>query len=229
MSLDVKYLSVIAGPPYPARYRTRTSNRHREQSVAIHDFRLHGLLHCVRNDGIVQGRQAMQNMTQRIKSIFLAGLASLALTAQAQTVRPEVVASNLAHPWALAFLPEGRFLVTERPGRLRVIEADGRLNPALAGLPEVAAGGQGGLLDVLLDADFARNRTLFFCFSEPGAGGNSTALARARLSDDRTRLESVQGDLQRPAQAGQQRALWLPHCREPNRRPARRPAVHDPG
>jgi glucose/arabinose dehydrogenase len=131
-------------------------------------------------------------MTQRIKSILLAGLASLALTAQAQAVQPEVISTGLAYPWALAFLPEGRYLVTERPGRLRVIEADGRVNPALTGLPEVAAGGQGGLLDVLLDADFARNRTLYFCFSEPGAGGNSTALARAQLSADRSRLETVQ-------------------------------------
>ncbi|HSO45126.1 MAG TPA: PQQ-dependent sugar dehydrogenase, partial [Rhodoferax sp.] len=112
--------------------------------------------------------------------------------AQAQTVRPEVVAQRLEHPWALAFLPQGRFLVTERPGRLRVIEADGRINAALEGLPDVAARGQGGLLDVMLDGEFARNRTLFFCFSEPGEGGNSTALARARLSDDSTRLASVQ-------------------------------------
>jgi glucose/arabinose dehydrogenase len=116
----------------------------------------------------------------------------MALPALTQSLRHQVVASGLAHPWALAFLPEGRFLLTERPGRLRVVEADGRVNPALRGLPEVAARGQGGLLDVLLDADFASNRTLFFCFSEPGAGGNSTALARARLSDDRTRLEAVQ-------------------------------------
>ncbi|HEX5697272.1 MAG TPA: PQQ-dependent sugar dehydrogenase [Rhodoferax sp.] len=107
-------------------------------------------------------------------------------------VRTEVVANGLEHPWALAFLPEGRFLVTERPGSLRVIEADGRVNKAVVGLPDMAARGQGGLLDVLLDADFASNRTLFFCFSEPGAAGNSTALARARLSDDRTRLEAVQ-------------------------------------
>jgi len=124
--------------------------------------------------------------------MLLAVLASLALTAAAQSVRPELVAQGLEHPWALAFLPQGRFLVTERPGRLRVIEADGRVNPALGGLPELAAHGQGGLLDVLLDSDFARNRTLFFCFAEPGAGGNSTALARARLSGDNTRLESVQ-------------------------------------
>ena len=109
----------------------------------------------------------------------------------AQTVRTEVVASGLQHPWAVAFLAEGRFLVNERPGRMRVIEASGQLGPALDGLPTVAAGGQGGLLDLLLDADFARNRTLYFCFSEPCQSGNRTALARARLSDDRRRLEDV--------------------------------------
>lgn len=110
----------------------------------------------------------------------------------AQTPQPQLVAAGLEHPWAVAFLPQGRFLVTERPGRMRVIEADGRLGAALAGLPEVASRGQGGLLDVLVDGDFERNRTLYFCFSEPRANGNSTALARARLSDDRTRLEALQ-------------------------------------
>ncbi len=135
-------------------------------------------------------------MARWIKKLLLTTLAGLtlpvALPALAQPQRHQQVASELAHPWALAFLPEGRFLVTERPGRLRVIEADGQVNPALIGLPDVAARGQGGLLDVLLDADFANNSTLFFCFSEPGVGGNSTALARARLSNDRTRLEAVQ-------------------------------------
>ena len=131
-------------------------------------------------------------MARLIRNLLLTALVCLALPALAQSLRPQVVASGLAHPWSLAFLPDGRFLVTERPGRLRVIEADGRVNPALAGLPEVAASGQGGLLDVLLDADFARNRTLYFCFSEPGTGGNSTALARAQLANDRTRLEAVQ-------------------------------------
>ena len=104
--------------------------------------------------------------------------------------RAQPVASGLQHPWAVAFLPQGRFLVTERPGRLRVVEADGTLRPPLQGLPEVAAGGQGGLLDVA--ADFDRNRTIYFCFSEPGLGTtNSTALARARLSGDLARLEDV--------------------------------------
>lgn len=105
----------------------------------------------------------------------------------ARAVQPEVVASGLEHPWAVAFLPQGRFLVTERPGRMRVVGADGKLGPPLAGVPEVVGRGQGGLLDLVLDSGFERNRTLYFCFSEPGEGGNSTALARARLAagDDR--------------------------------------------
>lgn len=117
--------------------------------------------------------------------------ASAALPAAAQSVRPETVAGGLENPWAVAFLPQGRFLVTERPGRMRVVEADGRTGPALGGVPAVAAGGQGGLLDVVLDSAFERNRTLYFCFSEAGGGGNSTALARAQLAEDRSRLEHV--------------------------------------
>ena len=101
------------------------------------------------------------------------------------------VATGLAHPWGLAFLPGGQFLVTERPGRMRVIQPTGEVGPALAGLPAVAGGGQGGLLDVVLDADFARNRRLFFCFAEPGQGGNSTALARATLAADARSLQDV--------------------------------------
>ena len=131
-----------------------------------------------------------------VAALVLLAAASLAtLRAQAQgtpAVRAQTVASGLQNPWAVAFLPQGRFLVTERPGRMRVVEADGRLQAPLPGLPEIAAGGQGGLLDLVTDSDFARNRTLYFCFSEPGRGTtNSTALARARLSDDNRRLEDV--------------------------------------
>ncbi|AYQ29809.1 MULTISPECIES: PQQ-dependent sugar dehydrogenase [unclassified Polaromonas] len=110
-----------------------------------------------------------------------------------QAVRPQTVAAGLENPWGVAFLPEGRFLVTERPGRMRVIATDGKASAALAGVPRVAAGGQGGLLDVLADSDFARNRTVYFCYSEPAAsgGGNSTALARATLSADDSRLENL--------------------------------------
>jgi glucose/arabinose dehydrogenase len=124
--------------------------------------------------------------------VFIA-IFGASLSAQAQGVRPETVAAGLQNPWGLAFLPGGRFLVTERPGRLRIIAADGKLSPPVAGLPEIAAGGQGGLLDVVADSDFARNRTVFFCFSEPGPAGrgNSTALARATLSADDSRLENL--------------------------------------
>ena len=111
--------------------------------------------------------------------------------AQAQTVRAQVVASNLQNPWAVAFLPDGRFLVTERLGRLRVIEPNGEMGGPVLGLPSMVSQGQGGLMDVLVDADFVINNTLYFCFSEPGQGGNSTALARARLSSDRLRLEEL--------------------------------------
>jgi len=108
------------------------------------------------------------------------------------TVRVQTVATGLEHPWALAFLPEGGYLVTERPGRMRIVDEQGRLGPALGGVPEVAARGQGGLLDLALDAGFERNRTLYFCFSEPAEGGtNSTALARARLPAGSARLEEV--------------------------------------
>ena len=133
----------------------------------------------------------------RLLSLALGGLALLAgmASAQAPALSTSTIASGLEHPWALAFLPDGRYLVTERPGRMRIIERDGRLDAPLAGMPAVAATGQGGLLDVVLDSGFASNRTLYFCFSEPGEGAdrgkNSTALARARLSDDAIRLEQV--------------------------------------
>ena len=124
--------------------------------------------------------------------IFIA-LLMLHVGAGAQNVRPETVASGLQNPWAVAFLPDGHFLVTERAGRLRVVEPNGRLNKPVEGLPDVASGGQGGLLDVVLDTDFAINRTLYFCFSEPASigNGNSTALARATLSTDMTQLADV--------------------------------------
>lgn len=126
----------------------------------------------------------------------LAGLLALAaapsVAQQSPSPKAQTVASGLQNPWAVAFLPDGRFLVTERPGRLRLVNADGQVQPAVQGLPEVAAGGQGGLLDVITDSAFASNRTIYFCFSEPGKGTtNSTALARARLSQDAKRLEDV--------------------------------------
>ncbi len=130
-------------------------------------------------------------MLKRLFSALLA--ATLSPWAIGQALVPVTLAQGLAHPWAVAFLPQGRFLVTERSGSMRVIEADGRVGGALAGLPAIAVGGQGGLLDVILDSDFAENRRLYFCFSEPATQGrgNSTALARANLSADMRQLENL--------------------------------------
>lgn len=93
------------------------------------------------------------------------------------------VATGLNLPWAVELLPDGRYLVTERPGALRIVGADGKLSDPVAGLPKLFTDGQGGLLDVALDPDFANNRTIYFTFSEPRQGGNGTALARAVLQE----------------------------------------------
>jgi glucose/arabinose dehydrogenase len=94
------------------------------------------------------------------------------------------VSDELENPWGLAFLPDGRMLVTERPGSLRIVATDGSVSEPLANVPEVYARGQGGLLDVALDPDFSANRTVYLSYSEPGDDGAGTAVARARLSDD---------------------------------------------
>jgi len=115
---------------------------------------------------------------------FVPALAPLA----AQELRPVTVAEGLRNPWGLAFLPDGRMLVTERPGALRIVERDGKPGAPLAGLPRIEAGGQGGLLDVAVDPQFARNRLVYIAYSEPaegGGSGNSTAVARGRLETDR--------------------------------------------
>ena len=105
-------------------------------------------------------------------------------------VRAEPVAQGLEHPWGLALLPDGRMLVTERPGRLRLVDRDGRVSEPLGGVPQVAARGQGGLLDVALDPRFAENRVVYLSYSEPGASGTAgTAVARGRLGEGR--LEDV--------------------------------------
>jgi glucose/arabinose dehydrogenase len=101
----------------------------------------------------------------------------------AGAVRVESVASGLDNPWGLAFLPDGRMLVTEKPGRLRIVSAEGRISEPLGGIPKVFSQGQGGLLDVALDPDFASNRLVYISYSEPGEGGASTAVARGRLGD----------------------------------------------
>lgn len=103
-----------------------------------------------------------------------------------------VVASGLEEPWGLALLPDGRWLVTERPGRLRIISAAGVVGAPITGLPAVDPRGQGGLLDVVIGPTFGRDRLVYWSYAEPREGGNATSVARGRLSDDGTRVEAVQ-------------------------------------
>ncbi len=130
------------------------------------------------------------------RKFALAALAALATVSCAQAepdartidstagkLAVEEKAAGLDHPWGLAFLPDGRLLVTERAGRLRILGTDGKLSGPVLGVPQVRARGQGGLLDVALDPDFKTNRTIFLSYSEPGGGGSSTAVARATLDE----------------------------------------------
>lgn len=132
----------------------------------------------------------------RPSAIALTALAFLVLPALAQEAprsptpkevpldaRVADLARGLEHPWGLAFLPDGRMIVTERPGRLRLVSRDGQLSEPLAGVPKVFARGQGGLLDVALSPGFARDRLVYLSFAEPGEGGASTAVARGRLGE----------------------------------------------
>jgi glucose/arabinose dehydrogenase len=94
----------------------------------------------------------------------------------------QTLASGLDHPWGMAFLPTGEILVTERAGRLRVFGKDGRLSPAVTGLPAIYAEGQGGLLGVALDPDYARNGLVYWSYAEEADGVNGTAVARGKLT-----------------------------------------------
>ena len=117
----------------------------------------------------------------------------------AADLKPVTVAHGLVNPWGLAFLPDGRMLVTERPGRMRIVAANGKLGPPLPGLPPGVAEGQGGLLDVVLDPKFSSNHWVYWSYSEAAEapnleGLNGTAVARARLDGEpgAERLADVQ-------------------------------------
>ena len=104
------------------------------------------------------------------------------------------VSEGLVNPWGLAFLPDGKMLVTERPGRLRVVSADGRqMSEPVTGLPAVDARQQGGLLDVVLDPAFQKNQLIYWSYAEGGPSGNNTAVARGRFVDGAApKVENVQ-------------------------------------
>jgi len=124
----------------------------------------------------------------------VAEVTNAAKQATKRAIKAETVAKGLAHPWGLAFLPDGQLLVTERPGRMRIIGKNGRLSAPLDGVPAVAARGQGGLLDVTLSPDFASSALVYFSYAEAReAGKNGTTVARAKLvrGEDGGRLEDV--------------------------------------
>lgn len=103
----------------------------------------------------------------------------------------QVLAKGLEHPWAVEPLPGGDLLVTEKPGRMRIVSAKGYLGPPISGVPAVDDRGQGGLLDVALSPKFDSDHTIYWSYSEPREGGNATSVARGVLSPDRRRLEQV--------------------------------------
>jgi glucose/arabinose dehydrogenase len=132
------------------------------------------------------GYGAGNTMYRLIKYLLLATLISAAYVSvkaygQEKAYRTVTIAKGLAHPWGMAFLPDGRMLVTERPGRLRIVTKDGDISKPVSGLPKIAAVGQGGMLDVVLHPDFRTNKLIYFSFAEPGVGGQGTAAARGRL------------------------------------------------
>jgi glucose/arabinose dehydrogenase len=110
---------------------------------------------------------------------------------EAGPVQVVEIVDGLDTPWALAFLPDGRLLVTERPGRMRIVSSSGELSEPIEGVPAVHAEGQGGLLDVIIGPDFARDRTIYFSYSEPTDRGARTAVARAELDPQALRLTNL--------------------------------------
>lgn len=155
----------------------------------------------------------------------LLGIFSMGCTAQTEPApisgevpetpgwRAEVVVDGLSHPWSIAWLPDGSALVTERPGRLRLIR-DGRLDPKpVAGLPPVLAFGQGGLLDIALHPDFADNRLVYLTIATGTPEANRTALVRGRLEDHALRDATIIFQNADPKSGGQHfgsRLVWLP-------------------
>ncbi|MBU1822586.1 MAG: PQQ-dependent sugar dehydrogenase [Bacteroidetes bacterium] len=103
----------------------------------------------------------------------------------------KVLAEGLKSPWGIASLPDGRLLVTEKAGNLRIVTQDGKMSEPITGLPEVHHKGQGGLLGITLDPKFKSNRMVYWAFSEPTDEGNLTAVAKGKLSADESKIENA--------------------------------------
>ncbi len=142
----------------------------------------------------------MPRLRLALACLLAIGAAPAALAQDTQRFRTdkvevivETLARDLQNPWGLAFLPDNRMLVTERPGRLRIVDAEGKLSEPVTGLPRIAARGQGGLLDVALDPNFSQNRLVYLSFAEDrGDGKAGTSVVRGRLSDNGKAFENSQ-------------------------------------
>lgn len=142
-------------------------------------------------------------MTRKALTLFTFGLGLMlatplqaavdeVFTAEDGPIRVTSFVEGLSHPWAMAFLPDGGLLVTERAGSLRHVTSDGQLSAPLRGVPPVVAQRQGGLLDVVLDPEFAQNRLVYLSYAEAGMGGSGTAVARGVLEEGASALRDVQ-------------------------------------
>ncbi|TIQ19250.1 MAG: PQQ-dependent sugar dehydrogenase [Mesorhizobium sp.] len=134
-----------------------------------------------------------------IASSFLLAFAAPSITlaqdsieSETGRVAVETFAEGLEHPWGATYLPDGALLVTERPGRLRLVSTDGAVSDPIDGVPDVLASGQGGLLDVALDPDFANNRTVYLSYSEERGGGAATSVGRGRLDENGSALSNFE-------------------------------------
>ncbi|MBZ4024014.1 glucose dehydrogenase [Rhodobacter sp. TJ_12] len=122
-----------------------------------------------------------------------AGQTRAPIIADTIALKRNIIATGFEHPWGMDQLPDGRWLVSERPGRMRIVTAEGAVSPAIRGLPEVDARGQGGLLDVVVRDDFSATRRVWWSYAEPrGAGRNATAVATGVLSPDGTTMREVE-------------------------------------
>ncbi|QGW64850.1 PQQ-dependent sugar dehydrogenase [Lysobacter soli] len=131
-----------------------------------------------------QARQGEDAAPAKAATAAPKALPTQTVTSQSGPVTVTTIASGLEHPWSVALLPDGGFLVTERPGRLRHVSADGAVSAPIAGVPQVWAEGQGGLLDVVLAPDFATSKKIFLSYAEPGPDGSAgTAVSTATLGD----------------------------------------------
>jgi glucose/arabinose dehydrogenase len=138
---------------------------------------------------------------------------TLSIKTETGNIQVKTIAEGLENIWGMAFLPDGNMLVTERRGRMRIVSADGTLGEPLTGLPDIYAQGQGGLLDVVLAPDFTSSKKIYFSYSEPGKGGNSTAVSFATLNGNKlenlTRVFSQQPKKDSGAHFGS-RLVWAP-------------------